>query len=94
MTFGSPTTTRTELPPSTDRTDLLIFYAPDIEPGSFRARLNGREASGRFHPYKGWREVVRIPLVPGDNRLDLSIKGRIDRKRRTEKLRLTFAVAK
>jgi hypothetical protein len=94
MTFRSPSSVRTDLPQGTDRTDVLIFYASDIEPSSLRARLNGQDASAWFHPYKGWREVVRVPLAPGDNRLDLAIKGVVNRQRRTEHVRLTFTVAK
>ena len=92
LTFASPTTLRTELPAGATRTDVLIFYAAGIAPDSFVSKLNGRPANGVFHPYKGWREVVSVPLSPGVNRLDLAIKGMIDRKRRTEKVRLTFVV--
>jgi len=92
LTFASPTTVRTELPPGTPRTELLMFYAAGIDPGSLRARLNGQNASMLFHPYPGWREVAGVPLTPGVNRLDLAIKGVIDRKRRTERVRLTFVV--
>jgi hypothetical protein len=92
LTFASPTTARTELPEGTTRTDVLLFYAAGIDPDSLRARLNGRDASTLFHPYPGWREVAGVPLTPGVNRLDLVIKGVIDRKRRTERVRLTFVV--
>jgi hypothetical protein len=92
LTFASPTTARTELPAGTTRTDLLMFYAADIDPRSFRAQLNGRDVSTLFHPYAGWREVAGIPLTPGVNRLDLAVKGVIDRKRRTERVRLIFVV--
>jgi hypothetical protein len=92
LTFASPTTARTELPRGTTRTDLLVFYDAGIDPESLRARLNGREASMLFHPYAGWREVARIPLAPGVNRLDLVIKGVIDRERRTERVHLMFVV--
>ena len=69
-----------------------MFYAAGIDPESLRARLNGRSASTLFHPYPGWREVAGVPLTPGVNHLELVIKGMIDRKRRTERVRLTFAV--
>jgi hypothetical protein len=92
LTFASPTTARTELPAGTTRTDLLMFYDAGIDAESLRARLNGREASTLFHPYPGWREVAGVPLIPGVNRLDLTIKGVVDRKRQTERVRLTFVV--
>ena len=92
LTFGSPTSSRTPLPTGTAHTDILIFYSPDIEPGSFRARLNGRDAISRFHPYKGWREVVSVPLAAGDNRLDLLVRGRVHQKRHTARVGLTFTV--
>ena len=69
-----------------------MSYAAGIDPESLRARLNGRNASTLFHPYSGWREVAGVPLTPGVNRLDLGIKGVIDRKRRTERVRLIFVV--
>jgi hypothetical protein len=94
LTFGSPTASRTELRRGTTETDLLIFYGQDIDTHSLRARLNGKDARARFHPYKGWREVVSLPLVPGDNRLDVVIKGRVNRTRRTEHVRLAFGVAR
>jgi hypothetical protein len=69
-----------------------MFYAAGINPESLRARLNGRNATTLFHPYPGWREVAGVPLIPGVNRLDLAIKGVVDRKRQTERVRLTFVV--
>jgi hypothetical protein len=92
LTFASPTTERTELPPGTTRTELLMFYDAGIDPESLRARLNGRDTRTLFHPYPGWREVASVPLTPGENRLDIAIKGVINRKRRTERVRLTFVV--
>ena len=92
LTFASPTAVRTELPPGTTRTELLMFYAAGINPDSFRARLNGRKASTLFHPYPGWREVAGVPLAPGVNRLDIAINGTIDQTRRKEQVHLTFVV--
>jgi len=92
LTFASPTTARTELPAGTTRIELLMFYDAGIDPESLRAQLNGRNASTLFHPYAGWREVVGVPLARGVNRLEITIKGAIDRKRRTERVQLTFVV--
>jgi hypothetical protein len=92
LTFATPTSVRTALPAGTMRTDVLIFYDAGIDPESFRAQLNGKNASAMFHPYKGWREVVGVPLTSGVNRLDLVIKGRIAAKRRTDRVSLAFVV--
>jgi hypothetical protein len=94
LTFASPTGSRTQLPSGTTETQILMFYAPGIRPDSLGAKLNGKDVMTRFHPYAGWREVVRLPLEPGDNILDIGIKGSIAGKRAAEKKRLTFTVMK
>lgn len=50
-----------------------IIYGDGIDAETFSATLNGVDVSGMFHPSKGKKENVDLPLELGANELILSI---------------------
>lgn len=57
--------------PIGERYELHVEYSEALEPGSFRATLNGKDVSVRFRPAPGSGETVELPLQDGVNVLRL-----------------------
>lgn len=75
LSYATPTTHAYVLPRGVRLAPLVIFYGEEMDPASFSAAVNGRTVTGRFHPKAGGWEVVRVPVVPGKNTLELSARG-------------------
>ncbi len=75
LRYAAPTEARTTLAPGTASYRVVVFYGRTIDPGTFSAELNGATATTLFHPIAGTAEVITIPLLPGSNKLKLSVEG-------------------
>lgn len=58
----------------------VVDFAPDIDPSSFSATLNGRDISARFKARPGKRRNVYLHLKPGENALELHVASVTDDK--------------
>lgn len=92
LTFATPTQSQSKLPAGNQETELLLFYGSGINPESMSAKLNGSDVTREFHPFENWREVVRLPLQPGENVLELAIAGTVSGKPVADDKRLVFVV--
>jgi hypothetical protein len=75
LTYRTPTQARNHPAPGTLEYTVIVFYGPTTNAGTFSATLNGADAVNRFHAAPGTAEAVKIPLVSGTNKLQLSIEG-------------------
>lgn len=73
--YLAPTDTRTKLPSGTAYFDVVVNFGATTNPQTFTATLNGADVRASFAPAPGASNVVRIPLQPGSNKLQLSIAG-------------------
>ena len=58
----------------------VVDFAPEIDPSSFSATLNGRDISARFKARPGTRRNIYLHLKPGENMLDLHVASVKDDK--------------
>ena len=75
FSFAQPLTPEVRLPSEEKVLGLVIYYDPAIAPSSFRAFLDGKDESSRFHVKAGELELVRVPVSPGERRLSISAKN-------------------
>ncbi|MBI2357532.1 MAG: hypothetical protein HYV04_01215 [Deltaproteobacteria bacterium] len=75
LTYATPASPETRLPPGATSVPVLIFYGRSIKPVTFAAMLNDTNISSRFTPAPGTAQTVFVPLRPGPNTLVLSVDG-------------------
>lgn len=93
LRFASPTESRVALPATTTEFEIIVVFGPTTDPASFTAELNGVDVTSRFRPMPGVTDSVVIQLVPGTNKLQLSIQGKTSSGRSaTDSDTLTFIV--
>lgn len=76
LRYAYPTDNRLHLAAGTTSYEILIVYGATTDPATFTATLNGADVKAMFKPMPGIGEVVKIPLVSGTNKLQLSIEGK------------------
>lgn len=77
LTYDTPTTDRIDLPAGVRSTDLHIFYAAQLSPGSVGVKLNGADITSAFQPRPGNSWIASISLLKGRNTLELSGRGTV-----------------
>jgi hypothetical protein len=75
LRYASPTESRIFLPPAATAYEVVVMFGTTTDPATFTAELNGADVRSLFRPMPGVVNSVRIPLVPGTNKLQLSIQG-------------------
>jgi hypothetical protein len=77
LTYASPTTANSTLPPGTSSFPFIVFYGAQVVPSTFSATLNGKEITTSFHPGAKPFDVVSLNLYPGRNVLKLDVAGSV-----------------
>jgi hypothetical protein len=67
FSFAQPTAPDVRLPAREKSLALVIFYDQRLQSSSFRVSLDAQDVTRRFHPRSGQRELVRVPLPPGEH---------------------------
>ncbi|MFL6248209.1 MAG: hypothetical protein ACJ74H_19450 [Thermoanaerobaculia bacterium] len=75
LRYLAPSDSRTKLPAGTAYFDVVVNFGTTTLPATFTATLNGTDIRAQFAPAPGASNVVRIPLQPGSNKLQMSISG-------------------
>ncbi|HEX2061283.1 MAG TPA: hypothetical protein VHK90_11120 [Thermoanaerobaculia bacterium] len=75
LRYLAPADSRTKLAAGTTFFDVVVNFGTTTKPETFTATLNGVDVRAQFSPAPGATNVVRIPLQPGSNKLQLSISG-------------------
>jgi hypothetical protein len=90
LTYSAPLSRSTSVPAGTVSYAVTINYAPNIDPSSFDAVLNGSSIRGWFNPVPGSSETVAIPLGGGRNSLKFSVLGAIGGRNGTDQDSFAF----
>lgn len=75
LRYVTPTATRTRLAAGTASIWVVVAFGTTTNPATFTATLNGVDIGSRFTPVPGALQAVQIQLLPGSNKLQLSIEG-------------------
>ncbi len=75
LTFANPIRQASLVPAGQNNFPLLVLYGSTINPGSFKASLNGQDVHLLFSPAAGTSQVVNIPLPNGQSTLNFQISG-------------------
>jgi hypothetical protein len=76
LRYAAPTDNRVKLSAGTATTTVIVYYGNAILPATFHATLNGADITSQFQPVPGVAQVIKIPLTPGSNKLQLSVDGK------------------
>lgn len=75
LRYALPTDNRIHLPVGTATYGVLVVYGSTTIPRTFKATLNGTDVTALFKPMVGVGQSVKIPLVGGTTKLQLSVEG-------------------